>query len=266
MKAISPTQKAASARPPRDHLYRIAYPGIELIRSVTDGGMPTLSGHFAVFREWTEIDSIFEGNFMEQFAPGAFKRTIQINAERMRVLFQHGRDPQIGNKPLGPIATLREDKQGAYYEAPMLDTSYNRDLIPGLEKGLYGASMRFRVIKEELNEEPGRSAYNENGIPERVVTEAEVLEFGPVTFPQYAGATAGVRSITDDIIMGQYLNNPERLRDLLAANLPEGAIHALLERVEVPHSPSGAAPEDGNGESREPVRQLAVYRNPNKKK
>jgi hypothetical protein len=65
--------------------------------------------------------------------------------------------------------------------------------------------------------------------------------------------------------MGQYLNNPERLRELLAAALPEGAIHALLERVEVPHSHNGAVPEDGNGENREPVRQLAVYRNPNKK-
>ena len=49
----------------------------------------------------------------------------------MRVLFEHGMDPQIGNKVLGPIEDLGEDKRGAYYTVPLLDTSYNRDLAPG---------------------------------------------------------------------------------------------------------------------------------------
>jgi phage head maturation protease len=40
-------------------------------RSATSG-MPTVSGHFAVFNRWTEIDSLFEGQFMERFAPGSF--------------------------------------------------------------------------------------------------------------------------------------------------------------------------------------------------
>jgi hypothetical protein len=52
---------------------------------------PTLFGHFAVFNEWTEIDSMFEGHFLERIAPGAFKKTFR--EQQQKVLFQHGQDP-----------------------------------------------------------------------------------------------------------------------------------------------------------------------------
>lgn len=141
---------------------------------------------------------------MERIAPGAFKKTFNENLARMRVLFQHGQDPQLGDKPLGPIRNLREDDTGAYYEVPLLrDDSgqvvdYIRSLLPGLREKLYGASFRFKVVKEEFDEEPDASDHNPNSLPERTVTEARVMEFGPVTFPAYASATAGLRSVTDE--------------------------------------------------------------------
>jgi HK97 family phage prohead protease len=162
-----------------------------------DGTMGTLHGHFAVFDRWTEIDSFFEGRFLESIAPGAFNRTFNNNRAGMRCLFQHGRDPAIGMKPLGPIRELEEDDVGARYEVGLLDTPYNRDLMPGLKASLYGASFRFQVIAEEVRTKPGTSAHNPEGIEERRVTEARVREFGPVTFPAYEDATAGVRSLND---------------------------------------------------------------------
>jgi hypothetical protein len=159
--------------------------------------MPTMAGHFAVFNTWTEINSNFEGNFLERIAPGAFGKTFVENRNSIRVLFQHGRDPVVGDKPLGPIITLREDARGAAYEVTLLDTTYNRDLLPALEAGLYGASFRFAVMQEEHRKSPGASDYNPKGLPERTIRAARVFEFGPVTFPAYAGATAGVRSMTD---------------------------------------------------------------------
>lgn len=183
---------------PRDNLFRAAEPHYEL-RADNDGAMPTLHGHFAVFNQWTEINSVYEGRFLERIAPGAFKKTIRENRGNVKVLFQHGRDPQIGDKPLGPINTLREDGDiGVAYEVPLLDTSYNRDLIPGLEAGLYGASFRFSVVREEINDKPRRTKTNPDGLPERTVTELRLAELGPVTFPAYTGATAGVRSLTDE--------------------------------------------------------------------
>jgi phage head maturation protease len=131
------------------------------------------------------------------------------------VLFQHGMDPQVGDKPLGAPNVLEEKSRGAYYEVPMLDTSYNRDLEPGLREGLYGASYRFRVIREDINEEPGRSDRNPDGLPERTIREAQVMEFGPVTFPAYEGASAGVRSLTDEFIAARFACDSERLQKLL---------------------------------------------------
>ena len=217
-------------RPPRDGLVRavMALPAdvdtetdetadeqraVELRAAENGDGRPTLYGYFARFNEWTEINSVFEGHFMERVAKGAFTKTFQERTPK--VLFQHGMDPQIADKPLGAPTTLEEKARGAYYEVPLLDTSYNRDLEPGLRAGLYGASFRFRVIREDINEEPARSDYNPDGLPERTIREAQVQEFGPVTFPAYEGASAGVRSLTDEFIAARFASDSGRLQKLL---------------------------------------------------
>ncbi len=189
-------------RPPRDELVRAISGELEIRDDENHRGGSTLTGHFARFDEWTEIDSAFEGNFMERIAPGAFKKTFQENRDRIRVLFQHGHDPQVGDKPLGTIDVLEEDKRGARYEVSLLDTAYNAELLPGLREGLYGASFRFSVQREEFNRDAQPSDHNPSGLPERTLKEVAVREFGPVTFPAYPGATAGVRSLTDRFLLG----------------------------------------------------------------
>ncbi len=254
MSAISGSQSKAA--PPRDNLFRMVRPGIELRQGTGDGWQPHLFGHFAVFNQWAEINSIFEGNFLERIAAGSFTKTIAEQRDSMRVLFQHGRDPQIGDKPLGPIEQLEEDNTGPAYDVPLLDTQYNRELLPGLKAGLYGASFRFRVVREEFNREPGPSDYNPDGLPERTIKEASVSEFGPVTFPAYEGASAGVRSITDEILMLAYTREPDRLRDLIST-IPVPA-HAPPDGAELRLTPAGR---------REPQkRPLVVIRNPNRER
>jgi len=216
--------------PPKENLVRASGPqDVEVREADGDGGMPTLTGHFAVFDQWTEINSFFEGRFMERFVHGAFKKTFAEGRSRMRALFQHGYDPQVGDKVLGPIEVLEEQERGAYYEVPLLDTSYNRDLVPGLKAGLYGASFRFSVVKEEINNKPEPSDHNPDGLPERTVLEARVAEFGPVTFPAYEGATASVRSMTDEFVVGHLLTrfdecDPARVRAVLEAAARQVAV------------------------------------------
>ena len=66
---------------------------------------------------------------------------------------------------------------------------------------------------------PGRSSHNPEGIPERTVHQASVFEFGPVTFPAYEGATAGLRWWAEEVGAGECraaYRDPEAMRRILA--------------------------------------------------
>jgi HK97 family phage prohead protease len=186
------------------------------MRAAAETGLPTMVVRFSQFDTWYEIDSFWEGRFLERTAAGSFKKTIREQRSAIKVLFDHGYDMQIGNKVLGPIDDLREEAGGPVGEVPLFDTSYNRDLLPGLEAGVYGSSFRFRVLRDEWDDEPGRSDHNPDGIPERTIKEVRLFEFGPVTFPANPDSTAGVRSLTDDFYERLRSRDPGRVADLLA--------------------------------------------------
>ncbi|WP_198679474.1 phage major capsid protein [Thermomonospora amylolytica] len=210
-----------------------------------DGGMPTMTGHFSVFDTWYEIDSIFEGRFLERTAKGAFKKTFRESGDRIRVLLEHGYDPTVGDKPLGVPTRLAEDETGPAYEVPLLDTSYNRDLVPALKAGAYGSSFRFRVMKDEWVQEPGTSEHNPEGLPERTIKEVRVIEFGPTVFPANPDATAGLRSTTDRYYDQLRKRHPEQydeaLRSVRAVRTPAAPARPAEPRT--PAAPStGAAP------------------------
>jgi phage head maturation protease len=82
-------------------------------------------GTSAGSNEWTEIDSYFEGRFLERIGMGAYKKTFKERADQLRVLFQHGKDPMIGEKPIAVPERLDEEEAGAYHESRLLDTCLN---------------------------------------------------------------------------------------------------------------------------------------------
>lgn len=220
---VSPVLSSASAEPPRDNLIRARVgAGVEL-RAAEDGGEPNvLTGHFSQFNSWYEIESFWEGRFLERVLPGAFAETIKADRSNMRVLFDHGMDPNIGGKPLGPIRTLKEDDEGPFYEVPLLDTDYNRDfVVPALTGTLMngervgsqlGASFRFSVLEDSWNHKPKASKRNPDGVPERSIVRTKVYEFGPVTFPANPGASASARSISDEWL-GRLIGDERFQRD-----------------------------------------------------
>ena len=184
---------------PTDNLVRARYDmrAAEFRNEDADGDGRTLHGMFAVFNEWTEIDSYFEGRFLERISPEAFNRTFTERGDRVRILYDHGADPSIGNKPLGAPDVLRVDDVGAHYESRLFDTSYVADLVPALAAGQLGASFRFRVTGESWVDPSESTEWNPSKLPERTIDDLDLYELGPVTFPAYESATAGVRSTTD---------------------------------------------------------------------
>lgn len=173
----------------RDDLIRmvdIPTAEVEFRAESDNGALGTLSGYAAVFNSDTVIDS-WEGRFVERMAPGSFSKTLKDRGDKVKVLFNHGFDPSIGDKPLGKPQVMREDKRGLYVEVPLDDTSYNRDLVASLRSGaLDGMSFRFSVVREDIDDS--------DDMPVRTLREVKLYEFGPVTFPAYEATTAGVRA------------------------------------------------------------------------
>jgi len=182
-------------------------PTVNLVRAASleraadvDAEGRTLTGYFSVFDEWYEVNSAYEGRFMERISRGAFTETLARNADRIKVLYDHGADPSLGNKPLGRIMSMGEDKRGAYYEVSLINTDYNRDfIVPAARAGLLGSSFRFQVVSDDWREPRRATTANPARLPERTITAVDVFEFGPVTFPANpaVGAVA-VRSGTDE--------------------------------------------------------------------
>lgn len=184
---------------------------IELVRFTPDAGDGssrdgrTFYGYGAVFNRPTRIDS-WEGTFDEQFAPGAFAKTIRERTPKIQ--FDHGHHPMIGSVPIGVITDIHEDTTGLYVEA-RLGSHPNIEFIrEAIESGaINGMSIRFSVIREEWTNEAGNVVsdyevaqvlegnHGGHGVLLRTILEAKLDEVGPVVWPAYKDTTAAVRQL-----------------------------------------------------------------------
>lgn len=212
--------------------------------AAVEGEMPVMTVEFSTFDTWYEIDSWWEGRFLERTKRGSFKRTIKAQgAAGVKVLFNHGRDMQIHQKVLGVAQLLEERETSPYMEVPLLDTSYNRDLVPGLDAGAYGSSFAFEVIGESWNREPGQSDENPEGLPERTITEVKLFEAGPVTWPANPDATAGLRSGVDWLMAELAERESDQYQDLVRSFAAFRALHGLgTPSKDGPASPAAPDP------------------------
>jgi HK97 family phage prohead protease len=243
---------------PVDNLVRARYDtGAIELRAAGDGGTGrTLNGYFAVFDRWTEIDSWYEGRFLERLKRGAFKRTIKERASQIRVLYEHGRDPSIGNKPLAVPEIMREDAEGCYGQGELFEASYVDDLIPALSAGQMGSSFRFRVVGEQWVEPKKATDSNPAMLPERTITDVDLYEWGPCPFPAYADATAGVRSGTDAFVES-LLADPAFLLRFSERVGPNVAAHVLAQ-VSPGGRTSAASDEPPGGRAEQASRTSAL--------
>jgi HK97 family phage prohead protease len=223
--------------PPRENLIRADSTSTEW-RDVSDGP-PVLFGYFSRFGQWTEIDSYFEGRFLERIAGGSYSKTFSEQRDKLRVLFQHGKDPMVGDKPIAVPDVLEERDAGAYHESPLLD-GVPELIVSGIRAKQYGQSFRMEVMREDINQQPGKSDYNPNALPERTITEIRLHEFGPVTFPAYANTEVGLRSLTDRFIFDWLERNPTSARSLVGTHELREAAFAATSQENAPSTTDAA--------------------------
>lgn len=190
----------------------------------SNGDGRSFAGYGAVFNSFTRIDS-WEGTFDEQFAPGAFRKTIRERKPKFQ--FDHGRHPLLGSVPIGVITDISEDEKGLRVEARL----GKHELIDLIQEAIAtgaidGMSIRFSVVREEWRDNLGNvvaptevdailwGGHPERGVLQRTILEAKLDEVGPVVWPAYADTTAGVRSMEPVTIDPARLNEPAVRRAL----------------------------------------------------
>jgi phage head maturation protease len=220
---------------------------------------------FSPFNTPYEINSFWEGRFIEHTEPGAFKKTIS-EAKRSdgtfstKVLFNHGGDLNIGDKMLMVPDRLAEVNTDGYHgpelEGDLLNTSYNRDLLPGLQRNAYGSSFMFEVIRESWDNEPDPSETNPEGLPERTIQEVRLFEAGPVTWPASPTASAGMRGRcnTDGWMERLAIRNGSRYEELVRSYA------AFRELYKTPDFKPGTPTLDADTASRRQVEEAANQR------
>ncbi len=161
-----------------------------------DAPLGILEVNFSQFNTWYEIDSFWEGRFLERTMSGSFKRTIAQQGSSVKVLFNHGMDMMCGDMPICVPDLIEERAESPYLEGALLQGTPDL-LVSGLRAGAYGSSFMFEVLSDSWEYEPAISDYNPNAIPERTITEVRLYEAGPVTWPANPDSTASLRSGVD---------------------------------------------------------------------
>lgn len=157
--------------------------------------------------------------------PGAFKKTLQEGANRVKMLWQH--DPW---QPIGKPTDMVEDSKGLHVKGKIAPTQLGKDALILMKEGVLDElSIGYNTIKEEWD--------NETGI--RRIKEVKLWEFSLVTFASNEKATiTGVKSgqgierlifaLNEEMKAGQMLSGKNK--DLLLKAIE--SLQALIDASE----------------------------------
>ena len=153
----------------------------------TPVGVSTLSGYAALFDVPSQSITGDEGPpFTEVIRKGAFARAL-AQGQDVRALWNHDASLVLGRSSNGTLALLEDDRGLSFVITPP-DTSWARDLITLVERGdVSQCSFSFSVKGEKWSVV--------NGAYLRELSDVDLYDVGPVTYPAYLSTTVGVRSV-----------------------------------------------------------------------
>lgn len=126
------------------------------------------------------VEARIGNRFIETIAPGAFKRTLQQRAEKVKVLYRHD-----DNMLIGAAKRLEERADGLHVELRISKTRLGDEILELINDGaLDSFSIGFYPEKESWSQDRKRV----------VRTEVKLAEVSVVANPAYVGAAiAAVR-------------------------------------------------------------------------
>jgi HK97 family phage prohead protease len=174
---------------PDNNARRYTRKGVPVGVSARADGKPVITGYAAVFYDANDPGTEYRiwEDVCERIMPGAFDDAIR--GDDVRALFNHNDNLILGRTSAGTLR-LSVDAKGLRYEIDPPDTQTARDLMESLKRGdVTGSSFMFRPVENVIRDSEGLY------VIER--TKVKLFDVGPVAFPAYESATAGVRSAAD---------------------------------------------------------------------
>lgn len=201
-------------------------------RAEGDDSPPTIVGHGAVFYDGTpETEFRLFPDLVERIATGAFDRALSEKHD-VRGLKNHDPNLVLGRTESGTMG-LSTDKRGLVYTIDTPDTQVGRDTVEEIRRGdISGSSFAFRVVAEEWRDEP-----EDNDEPDgptksiRTITDVQLFDTGPVTFPAYSGTDSALRGC-GVCVRTEDADDVKAARDAWRARIAERetrAAHVLAE-------------------------------------
>jgi hypothetical protein len=142
----------------------------------------TVSGYAAVFASRSEL---IGGMFLEEIAPGAFRKTLQEGDPVM--VWSHDTSKPLARRSNASLA-LKEDERGLWFEADLGATTWGDDAYSAISTGLVTQmSFGFEVMRDEW--------LDGGDMPLRIVRELKLYEVSPVVFPAYPATEVQARSV-----------------------------------------------------------------------
>ena len=155
-----------------------------------DTSAPVIRGYMSVNDIFTTIGGD-EYGFDEMFVQGCW--TVSLETADVRCTFNHDGDQLLGRTKPGTLR-LAEDAVGLAYEVDVNQGDPQAISIHAKVKrgDVDGSSVWFRVVSDEWVY-PDET--NDLVRPQRKITEAALIEGGPVTWPAYEDAECCARSM-----------------------------------------------------------------------
>lgn len=201
------------------------------VRAETTGDKRKINGVAAVFYDGTPNTEYVLwddqwGRAVERIMPGAFDSAMK-RPDDVRGLFNHDVNLILGRTSSGTMQ-LSTHSDGLHYEIEPGDTSISRDVLQHLDrKDVTGSSFAFLIPaggqRWEMTESPD-GKLNEV----REITDVELFDVGPVTFPAYEATSAGARSETG---IAELRSTRSKARDATPKNTDSASPNSSLCRM-----------------------------------
>lgn len=156
---------------------------VEKFLTREEDGKKYLDGYYSVFNQPYEICK----GWIEEIAPGAFSRTLREGGD-VKVLWNHNTDLVLGSTE-NRTAYLSEDERGLH--GPVEINEADQDALNAYARvgrgDVRGCSFGFDIRAME-------ESWDEDGTYRTRLTDVDLFEVSPCTFPAYKQTTVSARS------------------------------------------------------------------------